>query len=293
MALADNALVSLADTKTYLGVSGSSDDSLLERLINSQSTRIEAYCDRKFRKGTYRESYNGNRQLRLRLRNFPVKKITRLAIGNRLAFTVNADNTTDLRNVVEVQEDRVLLTRHDSAGSSTQTTLTFASKPTASDLVTSISATTGFTATLGTNCLSEDLFPAGGVNCLLSSAQFYFPERDDLQYRLHHDRATLEFVDVSDMVFFGKRTDAGLPFPQTFAGIRVDYEAGYDGLTEIPADLAQACIKLVQYAYNDRSQNTTMASESIGSYTYTRSQDPLITDGDLVKLLAQYVDRKS
>ena len=278
MALADNALVSLADTKTYLGVSGSSDDSLLERLINSQSTRIEAYCDRKFRKGTYRESYNGNRQLRLRLRNFPVKKITRLAIGNRLAFTVNADNTTDLRNVVEVQEDRVLLTRHDSAGSSTQTTLTFAS---------------GFTATLGTNCLSEDLFPAGGVNCLLSSAQFYFPERDDLQYRLHHDRATLEFVDVSDMVFFGKRTDAGLPFPQTFAGIRVDYEAGYDGLTEIPADLAQACIKLVQYAYNDRSQNTTMASESIGSYTYTRSQDPLITDGDLVKLLAQYVDRKS
>jgi hypothetical protein len=148
MALADNALVSLADTKTYLGVTGSSDDSLLERLINSQSTRIETYCDRKFRKGTYTESYNGNRQLRLRLRNFPVIKISRLAIGNRLAFTVEADNTTDLRNVVEVQEDRVVLTRHDSAGSKTTTTLTFASKPTASDLVTSISATTGLSRLL-------------------------------------------------------------------------------------------------------------------------------------------------
>ena len=87
------------------------------------------------------------------------------------------------------------------------------------------------------------------------------------------------------MIFYGRRTDAGLPMPHTFAGIRVDYTAGYDGLTEIPADLAQACIKLVQYAYND--------SESIGSYSYSRSQDPIVGNGEVAALLAQYVDRKS
>ena len=49
MALADNALVSLADAKTYLGITGSDDYSRLEQLINASSTAIESYCDRAFR----------------------------------------------------------------------------------------------------------------------------------------------------------------------------------------------------------------------------------------------------
>ena len=293
MALADNALVSLADTKTYMKVTGSSDDSLIERLINAESSRIERYCDRNFRQQNYREAYNGTGQRRLRLRNFPVSSITRVAIGSKLAFSVSADNTTDLRNVVEIQDDRVLLKRHDSAGSSTETTLTFASKPTASDLVTSITATSGFSATLGSNCLSVDLFRSGGINCLLSPAQFFFPDREDIPYRLHEDRGTLEFVDSADLIFYGKRTDAGLPMPGTFAGILVEYVAGYDGLTAIPADLAQACIELVQFAYTNRGENTSMQSETIGSYSYTRSQDPIRSSERIMELLAQYVDRKS
>lgn len=295
MALADNALVSLADTKTYMGITSSTDDALLERLINAESTRIENYCDRNFRQQTYREAYNGSGQRRLRLRNFPVSAVTRVAIGNKLAFTVTSDTATDLRAVIEVQDDRIQLTRHDSAGTKTNTDFEFTTNgnETAAGLVSQINSFDGFNATLGTDCLSEDLFRMGGVNVMLNSAQIYFPDRDDIPYRIHDDRATLEFVDSADMIFYGRRTDAGLPMPHTFAGIRVDYTAGYDGLTEIPADLAQACIKLVQYAYNDRKQNNTLASESIGSYSYSRSQDPIAANGEVAALLAQYVDRKS
>ncbi|MHC4237312.1 MAG: hypothetical protein ACYSSM_03535, partial [Planctomycetota bacterium] len=261
----------------------------------AESTRIENYCDRNFRQQTYREAYNGSGQRRLRLRNFPVSAVTRVAIGSKLALTVTSDTATDLRAVVEVQDDRLQLTRHDSDGDKTQTHFVFTANgnETAAGLVSRINSEDGFSATLGTDCLSEDLFRMGGVNVMLNSAQIYFPDRDDIPYRIHDDRATLEFVDSADMIFYGRRTDAGLPMPHTFAGIRVDYTAGYDGLTEIPADLAQACIKLVQYAYNDRKQNNTLASESIGSYSYSRSQDPIVGNGEVAALLAQYVDRKS
>ena len=125
MALADNALVSLADAKAYMGVGTSGDDALIERLINAESTRIERYCDRNFRKQSYRESYNGSGQRRLRLRNFPVISVTRVAIGSKLAFTVTSDTPSDLRAVVEVQDDRLQLTRHASDGTKTHTHFQF------------------------------------------------------------------------------------------------------------------------------------------------------------------------
>lgn len=295
MALADNALVSLADAKAYMGVGTSGDDALIERLINAESTRIERYCDRNFRKQSYRESYNGSGQRRLRLRNFPVISVTRVAIGSKLAFTVTSDTSTDLRAIVEVRDNRLDLTRHASDGTKTETHFEFTAsgKETAQGLVNHINATTGYDATLSTNCLSQDLFRTGGVNVMLSSAQIYFPDRDDIPYRIHDDRATLEFVDTADMLFFGKRTDAGLPMPETFAGILVEYDAGYDGLTAIPADLAQACIELVQFAYSNKAENPTMQSESIGSYSYTRAADPIRSSDRIRELLAQFVDRKS
>jgi hypothetical protein len=194
-----------------------------------------------------------------------------------------------------VQDDRLVLTRHQSDGTKTSTNLVFASanNDTASGLVDAINAVSGFDATLSTNCLSIDLFRQGGVNVMLSTAQVEFPDRDDIPYRVHDDRATLEFVDSADMLFFGKHTDAGLPFPHTFGGILVEYDAGFDGLSEIPADLAQACIELVQYAYSNKAENPTMQAESIGSYSYTRASDPIRSSERIRELLAQFIDRKS
>ena len=285
-------LVTLADVKEYMGITSSDDDSLLERLITAESQRINTYCDRHFRNKTYVEFYNGTGQRRLRLRNFPVTSVHHLAIGNKLAFTVNSTVATDIRVVVEVQDDRVHIERHDVNGDQTNTNVTFSTYKTASQIVAQINTVTGVSATLGSECLAEDLFRYGSVNVRTSAGQFYFPDRDDIPYRVHEDRATLEFVDSADMIFYGRRTDAGLPFPHTFAGISVEYVAGYQ-LDDMPADITQACIKLVQYAYNDRKQNNTLASESIGSYSYSRSQDPIAANGEVAALLAQYVDRKS
>ena len=55
MALASNALTTVAAVKTYMGISSSTDDDLLESLINNVSDQIERWCDRTFAATSYTE----------------------------------------------------------------------------------------------------------------------------------------------------------------------------------------------------------------------------------------------
>ncbi len=293
MALSANAIVSLADVKAYMRITSSSTDSLLETLIDAASTRIESYCDRNFIEQEYREFYNTNGQRRLRLRHFPVSQVTRLSTGSKQAFTVGGSISSDLRATVEVQDNKVVLDRYTSNGTNTTSNIAFGSYKTASAIVDEINTKTGFTATLVANCLAEDLFRVGGVNCNTAPQSFYFPDQDDTGYRLHEDRATIEFVDQSDYAFFGTGTDQGPRFPITFAGVEVEYKAGYENIAAIPNDLKEAAKMLVQYMFESSAKDPSLTSESIGSYTYSRGTDPLMTEGGISMLLSPYVDRKS
>jgi hypothetical protein len=270
MSLDSNALVTLAEAKTYLGISGSDDDTLLNSLINNSSTAIESYCDRNFIAQNYSEFYNGLGQRKLRLRNFPVTSIQRLATGSKLALTVSSTDTTDLRASVEVREDKVNLQRFASNGTESNTELTFATYKTTSALATQITSTTGFTAEANDNALTTDLYRVGAID----------------------DRATIEFIDASDYAFFGRGNDEGIRMPTSFAGILVDYTAGYTNVASIPKDLKQACLLMVQYLFNLSKQDTTLASESIGAYSYSTATDLLTGENQIAMLLAPYVDRK-
>jgi len=80
MALDANALVTLADQKTYLNISDSNSDSILEILINSVSTLINVYCERTLIETTYTDLYlDGNGEKEIQLPNWPVASITSLA----------------------------------------------------------------------------------------------------------------------------------------------------------------------------------------------------------------------
>lgn len=72
MALADNALTTLATAKSYLGVTGSSQDALLELLIGAVSEAVERKTGRQFKRGTYTEKYSGDgASARVRLAHAP------------------------------------------------------------------------------------------------------------------------------------------------------------------------------------------------------------------------------
>ena len=73
MALNDNALTSLSSLKLYLGITTTTNDSLLESIIGSISDFVENYCNRTFKKTFYSdELYDGTGTLKLVLNNYPV-----------------------------------------------------------------------------------------------------------------------------------------------------------------------------------------------------------------------------
>jgi uncharacterized phiE125 gp8 family phage protein len=85
MSLAPNALTTLAEQKEYLKLNNTetTDDGLVEFLINAASSAIENKCKRKFKEQTYTdEEYDGNGFVRLYLQQYPVKSVTSVFIDD-------------------------------------------------------------------------------------------------------------------------------------------------------------------------------------------------------------------
>lgn len=79
MAVSTAALVSLTDTKTYLGIANTTSDARLELLIDSVSDRIERLCGRQFVARAYTTRVSGAGTDWLILPNRPVNSITSIA----------------------------------------------------------------------------------------------------------------------------------------------------------------------------------------------------------------------
>lgn len=85
MPLSNNALTTLAAVKSYLKLQGTTDDALLEDLINASSSAIENFCKRKFKEQAYvEEEFDGTGKNFVLLDQFPVKSIESISIDNSL-----------------------------------------------------------------------------------------------------------------------------------------------------------------------------------------------------------------
>lgn len=92
ISLADNALTTLATLKEDLGISGSSDDEQLKRIINAASDRVETYCQRSFyRVTTETDRVPGYGWTKIYLARTPVNSITSVTYDGD---TVDSDNYT-------------------------------------------------------------------------------------------------------------------------------------------------------------------------------------------------------
>lgn len=69
-------LTTRAAVKTYLGITVTTWDAILDVLVTQASKAIERYCYRVFAAASYTEYYNGNNNQRLCLRQYPVNSIT-------------------------------------------------------------------------------------------------------------------------------------------------------------------------------------------------------------------------
>lgn len=96
MSLVSHALTTVARTKTFLGVSGSDDDALLENLVNSVTDFVEQFCGRRFKKTAYsNEIYDGSGTDQLLLKQYPIDSASTITVEERDSIS-NIDSWTAL-----------------------------------------------------------------------------------------------------------------------------------------------------------------------------------------------------
>ena len=107
MAVDTYALTSLANLKSYLGITSSSDDTILEKSIDRASDIAERYMGRKILSRAYVEWRDTYGQERIRLYQYPASIIRFVGIGYNAAITVGATNPLDPAVSVTVSDSAV------------------------------------------------------------------------------------------------------------------------------------------------------------------------------------------
>src|SRR5919205_564253 len=108
MALKANALITLEEAKSWLGITGATDDAKLEDEINRASEAIEAYCDRALKRTsaldpvTVRRSSLGTSCLRVGVGPIDVTKAVTVTIDGtaQTVWKQEADGDPDAKDVV-------------------------------------------------------------------------------------------------------------------------------------------------------------------------------------------------
>tara|TARA_Y100001973_G_scaffold105372_1_gene178276 strand:+ start:35 stop:895 length:861 start_codon:yes stop_codon:yes gene_type:complete len=264
MALAANALTTVANAKTYMGITGSSQDSLIELLINNVSDQIERWCDRTFAEKTYTEFIDARGTRTLAVANPPITTVDLVAFGARHALTVSSATDTDLLATVAIEDTQARLYRIASNGTATTTTLTFSDYKTTAALATAIDGTTGYDATSVFAAPSSLLHRTGGRDVLQASAQLTLPDDAESDYRIDYDRGFIHLRADAFPRFLEPRLNNH--FPNQFQSVYVQYSGGY---ATIPNALVQAAFELVSDALRGRDRDRNIQQESVGDYSYT------------------------
>ena len=264
MALADNALTTVADVKTYMGITGSGDDSLIETLINNVSDQIERYCDRNIKAKALEEFIDGRATRTLAVANSPIVTVDLVAFGARDAVTVGSSDSSDLQASVSVSETSVRLVRVASNGDETTTEHTFATNKTTQAIASAIDGTTGFTGSAVFNAPSNIMHRMGGRDVVVNTANLSIPDDAESEYRIDYERG---LIHLRADAFPRSHEIPNLNrFPDQFQSVLVRYVGGY---STVPPAVVQAAFELISDAFRGRDRSTYIQQESVGDYSYT------------------------
>jgi hypothetical protein len=261
------ALTSLANLKSWLGITASTDDAVLEKAIDRATARIESYMGRNVKERTYAEWRSGAGVSAIRLHQWPVTQVAGVLTGAYAALVVGASDASDIRASISINQETgtpaAVLTRTTAAGITTTTALSFATYPTTAALATAIGATPGFTCTLGKNLRTLQLRPRAAGDVVLATVTLFAADTSS-EYTYDYDTGRLE-IDQSWWAYWP--LERGI-MPDAVKSVLIEYTAGY---STIPDDLEQACIEVAAMMYRDRRRDAGLASESLGDYSYTRA----------------------
>ena len=295
--LPDLITTSRAIQHAALSTLNSTNPSYLSSLLTTASDLIRRTTHRDFTQTTYTEYHSGGIYIRepLRLRQFPVLQISRVAMSPRPALLIqNTSPLTNQRATAETTPTSLRLTRIASAVTTT-TDLAFTTYPTLASLATAINSTgAGWTATVLNslnNYPSTDLRPLQGATTALQLGCTLELYTEDCPAFPHFPPGD---CDYSTSPSFGWRLDdetgeLHAHFPRGRLNIRIDYTAGFP---TIPQSIQEAAVQLVLDLYNAGLVNNTLKKATLGtgSFELQEQSTTAVLSGKVSMLLSPYVD---
>ena len=273
MAVGTYALSTLAQLKSHLGITASTDNTILEGYIDHATAKIERWIGRQILVRNYFEWYGGNDVRSVKVKQYPINNVVGVYTGLTAALVIASTVSSDIRLTVSINTDPlgtvangvlapgVTLTRTTTAGTTTTNTLTFATYPDTTSLVAAINAITGYSATVTTAMRCAQLHPRAGGDIKMATVV------------LTGVNVSSEFVYDSYLGIVTIRQDAfptmgqhNARFPSGLQSTLIEYSAGY---TTVPDDIHQACMVIAGTAYLSRKSDTSLQSESLGDYSYS------------------------
>jgi hypothetical protein len=274
--------------------------SYLASLITAASDAVRGACHRDFSQTSYTEYYSGGIYVRepLRLRQFPVVEITRVATDPRPALLVqNVDGGPNQRATVETTPTSLRVFRMASATPITND-LPFTTYPTLAQMAAAVNALGGGWASQVidqfANWPSADLKPLQGAATALYGGRQLELYTEDLQPFLSWPPGDPWGEEAGYQSFCGWRLDDETGevfgrFPRGQLNVRIDYTAGF---ASIPQAVQEACVQLALDLYNAGLVNSTLKKATLGNGSFeVQSQTSTATlSGKVSLLLATYVD---
>jgi hypothetical protein len=300
MSLPDLITNSRATQNATLATLNTSNPGYLASLVTAASDAIRRACQRDFSQTAYAEYYSGGIYIRepMRLRQFPVLEITRVATNPRPAILVqNLNSGVNQRATVETTTSSLRLFRIASAAPVTND-LPFATYPTLAALAAAVNALgSGWSAQVIDQFAlwpSADLRPLQGAANALSGGRQLELFTEDLQPFVNWPPGDPWGEEAGDQSCTGWRLDDETGelfgrFPRGQLNIRIDYSAGF---ATIPQTIQEACVQLVLDLYNGGLVNTTLKKATLGggSFELQDQSSTAVLSGKVSMLLAPYID---
>ncbi len=275
--------------KVYSGITGTSQDALLDVLIPMISDQIAKHLRRDLAVTTYRSWVNGTGSPILRLEQWPILSIYQVSIGTMTAGYIENTGAATKRASVSFDGTNLSLMSINTSGTETLTDLPVATSKVLSSLKTAVEAVSGWAVTLDSTEYegepSNMLRPLYGAPAYdPDTADLILPDSQEPVKLIEEDTVEL-LTDPSAPGGFGgdsivRGFDAtpgiGSGFPSGSANVFVWYKAGYTLPSDSPASdgtLPQGLALLVNQILTDvlssTKLNSNLQSESIGGYSYS------------------------
>jgi len=244
-----NDLITLAQLKEWLGISGTGEDSLLNRIGAEACRRVETYCGRTFASATYNEWLDGTGTRSLLLRNYPVTEVRRVCTGRATGALVKNTGSAQWASI-EVTSTQCNLFEQGQS----DVNLTLSTYSTLSALVTAINNQSNWEASAISGYESiptSEIAPMPATDALGVNAALVVPAQE-VTARLEKDR--------------GELWRAG-GWPAGRQNVFVSYTAGY---STIPPEIVQAVLELAALRYYRKAVDITVSSKRLGDYAVAR-----------------------